>query len=207
MKPPIINLGWAENRLASEYIAEISRDPAFKSVERSVTTQLREISVDRLGAGTYYWRVRTGTPVSAHTAPRARLSRSGSISSRSWSRLRSFRRLTGGASAYRCSGKTGSFMFSWTADSQIGSYELAIARDNGVQGHRASGAQRRQLLRPERGPRPRPLLLAGRRDAERGRESGILGCEQLRGGSDRRGAAGGPRVTSASGCGQRMRRA
>ena len=30
VKPPIINLRWAENKLAAEYIVEISRDPAFQ---------------------------------------------------------------------------------------------------------------------------------------------------------------------------------
>ena len=128
-KPPIINLRWGENRLATEYIAEISRDPAFRSVERSVTTPLREISVDRLGAGAYYWRVKTrNAGVGAYGATSAafafRIDKLAELAPPSLISPADGRRLS-----VSMLGKNRNFMFSWTADSQIGSYELAIARD------------------------------------------------------------------------------
>jgi len=131
VKPPIINLRWAENRLATEYIVEISRDPAFRRIERTLTTPFREISVDRLGAGAYYWRVKTrNAGVGAYGATSAasafridRLAEPGPpvlIAPASGSRISS-----------SMLGKNRNFMFSWTADSEVGSYDLLIARDDG----------------------------------------------------------------------------
>ncbi len=131
VKPPIINLRWAENRLATEYIVEVTRDQAFRSVDRSVTTPLREISVDGLGAGAYYWRVRTrnagvGAYVATSVASSFRIEKIDALGPPSLIAPADGRRLS--ASMF---GKNRNFMFSWSADSQVGGYELLIARDDG----------------------------------------------------------------------------
>ncbi len=126
---PIINFRWRENRLASGYILEISRDSSFKKIEHSVATPLMEISVDRLEAGTYYWRVRTTAgEVSSGTGMSVT-----SIFSINRIAAASPPTLISPPDGRRVSpsmfGKKGSRLFSWSADGQARQYEFTIGTD------------------------------------------------------------------------------
>ena len=129
LKPPIINFRWLENKLASEYTVEISKDPLFKTITQSASTQLRDISIDALEAGTYYWRVNTKNANLASyvgTSP----SRQINIVKRVVINPPS---LISPPDATKLStamfGKDKKFIFSWSADSQVSQYDLMISRD------------------------------------------------------------------------------
>lgn len=129
VKPPIINFRWRENRVATDYTVEISRSPAFSAIERSLPTTLLDISVDGLGAGTYYWRVRSNN--------------SGIVSYKGVSAVSSFKiermaALTapvliappdGRRLSSSMTGKAGKVLFSWSADSQVGLYDFMVGTD------------------------------------------------------------------------------
>lgn len=129
VKPPIINFRWRENKLATGYTVEISRSPAFSGIERSIPTPLLDISVDGLGAGTYFWRVRSNNSgiasykgVSAVSSFRieriAALSRPVLIAPSDGRRLSS-----------SMTGKAAAVLFSWSADSQVGQYDFMVSAD------------------------------------------------------------------------------
>ncbi len=127
--PPVIEFRWQENRFANEYRVDISRDPGFKSMARSFVTPLREVSVDRLDEGTYYWRV---TPLNAAFASY------GKTGGESFFRIIRTAEaappvLTFPPDRYRAGegvpGGGKDFMFSWSANDQPDEYIFMIARD------------------------------------------------------------------------------
>jgi outer membrane protein assembly factor BamB len=129
VKPPIVHFRWEGNDLASEYIVEISRDPAFKSMVRSVATQITDAPGDRLDAGTYYWRVKSrNASVASYTGTSAvssfRIDREAEIAPPVLISPPDGRRVS--ASMVD---KGRNFIFSWSSDGQIGSYEITVARD------------------------------------------------------------------------------
>jgi outer membrane protein assembly factor BamB len=129
LNAPIINFRWEKNSLASDYILEISSDPAFKSTAVSLATPLVDLSIDRLQAGTYYWRVKTKN---------AGVSSYGGVSPVSRFQINRIAAVNPPALILPPDGKRvsasmlekgRSFMFSWTSDNQIRQYDLMIARD------------------------------------------------------------------------------
>lgn len=128
IRPPIVNFRWRENALASDYILEISRDPSFARIERSVITPLTEISVDPPGPGTYYWRIKTrnaaivsyrgSSAVSAFTIEQAAAAPPILIAPSDGKRISAS--MTGGSR---------SCIFSWSAESQVRQYEFALGTD------------------------------------------------------------------------------
>ncbi len=129
LKPPIVGFRWVENKLASEYVLEISRDQSFKTIVQSVSTPLRDISIDTLEAGIYFWRINAKNAVQpSHmgTSPvrqiyvvkRAALQPPALISPPDTSRH-----------STAMFGKDKKFIFSWSADGQISRYEFMISSD------------------------------------------------------------------------------
>ncbi|HUZ18293.1 MAG TPA: hypothetical protein VMV68_07885 [Spirochaetia bacterium] len=57
---PLVTLAWSPSSEASGYELQIASDPGFSQIVDTVSAATSSISVESLGAGSYYWRV---TPV------------------------------------------------------------------------------------------------------------------------------------------------
>ncbi|OHD70273.1 MAG: hypothetical protein A2W19_07230 [Spirochaetes bacterium RBG_16_49_21] len=128
-KPPIVSFRWQKNRLASEYAVEIANDAAFTAILFSAPTRLEDLSIDTLEAGSYYWRVRTKNAIAASytgSSPIWRLAVEKRIQVNPPVLLSPPDASTVSRAMFTA-GKD--FIFSWSFDSQVKQYELAISRD------------------------------------------------------------------------------
>ena len=130
VKPPNINFNWQQNKLASGYILEISRNPDFKSTKRSVRTSLTRLVIDKLREGKYFWRVRTKTSIDVAAYNGTSQVYSFNIVKKTQiNPPRLISPQNGKNVSVHMFGEKG-FLFSWRADSQIKSYDVFIARDS-----------------------------------------------------------------------------
>lgn len=59
---PLINFAWSKNELARNYVLEVAGDRGFRTIVAQRNVQVRNTGLS-LGAGTYFWRIRTQTEI------------------------------------------------------------------------------------------------------------------------------------------------
>jgi len=129
---PLLSFSWSASRVASGYELQVATDPQFTKVVANVGATTTSISVNSLGAGSYYWRV---VPVygfgtsggSAHSASASfRIVRD--------TRLKAATLVAPaeGADLNTLSVNSAGLLFNWTADHAIARWTLLLARDTGL---------------------------------------------------------------------------
>ena len=132
-QPPLVNFRWGTSDIANEYIIEIAKDSAFKTMVKAIETKLTGISVIDLEGGDYFWRVRskiqigTGTysgssEVSQFKVKKVQEASIPELISPQDSRIVSVEMIN-----------KKDFLFSWRSAAQFGSYRILISRDKAFQ--------------------------------------------------------------------------
>jgi hypothetical protein len=126
---PIIPFTWSGSENTQSYQLNIARDPAMKSVVKTLATADSQIAIDSLGTGTYYWQVVSIIRVGESTNSSASSTRIFEVSKLNVINPPRPMFPPDGSTVRRAVLLNKGILFSWEKTDEIPLTELAIAKD------------------------------------------------------------------------------
>ncbi|MBN1495453.1 MAG: FecR domain-containing protein [Spirochaetes bacterium] len=130
MKNPLVQFAWEPSGAATSYMIEISSDPGFKTIIRTLKSDTASIATDELAPGSYYWRIRTQYAFSPDVSLYSRTGRFSIVRATALVPPEPLVPANGGTIP-DISIASGKSLFNWKSDSGYTAYEFTIAADDG----------------------------------------------------------------------------
>jgi len=130
MKNPFVQFVWQPSGAATSYMIEISGDPAFKTITRTLKSDTASIATDELAPGSYYWRIRNRYAFSPDVSLYSRTGRFSIVRATALVTPEPLVPTNGGA-VPDISIASGKSLFNWKGGSGYTAYEFTIAADDG----------------------------------------------------------------------------
>lgn len=124
-----VSFKWSEDTLAADYTLEISQDKDFAALNNKIVTPLKNITIDNLSQGTYYWRVNSNINLGGE-----QIVKTGTASSFNIDKLKVINppELISPGKGEKIDAaliKTKGLVLSWNNDPSFSSYKVEISRD------------------------------------------------------------------------------